>query len=69
MVALLDASGKVIATATVTGIKAPLDYEPKIVEISLNAPAGTKLSGCSVVIDPDKKITEITRRNNTVRIP
>ena len=68
-VALLDASGGVIALAAVTGIKAPLDYEPKTAEISLNAPTGTVLSGCSVVIDPDKKITEITRRNNTILIP
>lgn len=68
-IALLDASGKVISTTPVPALKAPLDYIPKTVEITLSAPAGTNLSGCIVCIDPQRKMNEIMKQNNAVKIP
>jgi len=68
-VALIDASGKTITAVHVPVLKAPLDYIPKTAELTLHVPAGTKLSGCSVCIDPEKNIAEITKRNNHVQIP
>ena len=68
-VALVDQTGTAIATASVPVLDAPLVYEPKTATVTLTAPSGMKLSGCSVVIDPEGKLTEITRRNNTVVLP
>ena len=64
----MNASGKTIADGTVPALKAPVDYEPKTVEIELTAPAGTRLSGCCIKLDPGRELTEITRRNNIVMI-
>jgi hypothetical protein len=50
-------------------MKAPLDLLPKTTQVTLQAPQSTSLSGCTVRIDPDGKIQEITTRNNEVVIP
>ena len=67
-VALVDANGKQIAASPVSALKAPIDLLPKTTEVTLTVPGGTNLKGCEVVIDPDKKLTEITRINNNVVI-
>ncbi|MBT4483884.1 MAG: hypothetical protein HOC71_09430, partial [Candidatus Latescibacteria bacterium] len=67
--ALIDASGKTVASGAIPSLNAPSDYKPKTVEIILNAPTGTRLLGYSVTVNPDGKLNEITRRNNTVIIP
>ena len=67
--ALFDNTGEIIATVAIPALNAPLDYQPKTAEVTLNAPSGTMLSGCSVTIDPDAKMTEITKRNNSVVLP
>lgn len=66
--ALLDADGKVIADASVPSLKAPTDLLPKTITLTLTAPAGAKLEGGSVVLDPDSNMKEITRVNNHVRL-
>jgi hypothetical protein len=63
-----DARGKVLATAPVPALKAPLDLLPKTTEVSLAAPSGANLAGGSVCIDPERKLEEITTRNNCVAI-
>jgi hypothetical protein len=65
-VGLVDAAGKVLATAAVPPIDGPLDLRPKTVRVSLTAPAGTPATGVRVVIDPQRALTEITRKNNVV---
>jgi hypothetical protein len=65
-VSLVDASGTVLSSAQVPALKAPLDLKPKTASVSLPAPKGKSLAGCRVVIDPEKKMTEITRFNNSV---
>jgi hypothetical protein len=64
--ALMDKSGKTLATAPIPAIKAPVDLLPKNANVTIPLPAGVDPSGCSVVIDPDAKLTEITRLNNRV---
>jgi hypothetical protein len=49
-------------------IPAPLDWQPKTAEVTLTLPDGVKSDGCSVVIDPDRALTEITTRNNAVTL-
>ena len=65
---LLDRSGKVLSSVLVPALKAPLDLMPKTVTVTLTAPAGNRIEGVSVVIDPDGTIKEITRVNNRVKL-
>lgn len=63
---LRDATGKLVATAPVPALEAPLDLLPSRTEVTLSVPGGTDLSRGSVQIDPEGKIKQITRRNTTV---
>jgi hypothetical protein len=66
--ALVDSAGKILETLTVPALKAPADLLPRTVTLGFTIPAGQKLEGASVVIDPNTKIKEITRMNNRVRL-
>jgi hypothetical protein len=65
-VVLRDAAGKVLATATVPALKAPLDLFPKTASVELTLPAGAKLTGGSVTVESGGKTPEITQVNNRV---
>jgi hypothetical protein len=64
---LKDAKGKLVTTAPVPSLEAPLDLKPRWTEISLTVPEGTDLSHGSVQVDPLEKIQQITSRNNVVK--
>ncbi|MGZ8843115.1 MAG: LamG-like jellyroll fold domain-containing protein, partial [Pyrinomonadaceae bacterium] len=66
-VVLADANGKVIASATVPSLKAPLDLFPRTARVTLTIPAGASIRGGSVILDPDATMKEITRVNNQLR--
>lgn len=66
--ALLDGRGKTVASAAVPALKAPIDLLPKRVTVTLDLPAGARLEGASVVLDPETSMKEITRVNNRVRL-
>ena len=66
---LHDDAGRTLATASVPAMKAPLDLMPKTTEVTLQAPHGMRLTGSRVFIDPEKRLKEITTRNNVVVIP
>jgi hypothetical protein len=66
--ALLDRVGKILSSITVPALRAPADLLPKTVTLGFMIPAGIKLDGASVVLDPNAKIKEITRINNRVRL-
>jgi hypothetical protein len=68
-IVLRDAGGTQVATAAIPELKAPLDLKPKTTQVTLKIPEGKKTGGYHVVIDPDRKLTEITLRNNEVIIP
>ena len=65
-VALVDKSGKVLASAPVPALKAPLDLFPKTTTVTLTVPNAASLAGGSVVVDPGGTLKEITRMNNRV---
>ncbi|MHB9029666.1 MAG: LamG-like jellyroll fold domain-containing protein, partial [Candidatus Latescibacterota bacterium] len=65
-IALLDASGSILARAETAALKAPLDYKPKTGKAALAVPKKISLEGCRIVIDPEGKMREITRFNNEV---
>ncbi|MGI6226308.1 MAG: hypothetical protein ACOYJ1_08655 [Peptococcales bacterium] len=62
---LRSPDGTILRESDIPPIPAPTDLYPKVIEIPLWT-RGLDLHGCSVEIDPDKKMTEITRKNNIV---
>jgi hypothetical protein len=65
-VVLRDRAGKVLATAAVPSIKAPVDLFPKTAAVVLILPAGAEWKGGSVTVESSGKVPEITQRNNRV---
>ncbi len=66
--AWLDHNGKTLASTTMPQLKAPTDLLPKRVTITMTAPPGRNLVGSSLMIDPESKVKEITRLNNSVTV-
>lgn len=67
-VVLRDRTGRIVATAAVPAIPAPLDLLPKTTEVTLSFSSSTDVTGATVELDPAHALTEITTRNNTVRL-
>jgi hypothetical protein len=63
-----DSSGRIRASAGIPPIAAPLELLPKSVEVVLPLPTGVDTKRGVVQIDPDRKIGQITRRNDTVEL-
>jgi hypothetical protein len=61
-------NGITITRVPIPPIDAPLDLMPRRSEVILAIPPGTDLRGCSVQIDPDGKITEVTLANNRIEL-
>ena len=66
-VVLRDKAGKVLASAAVPSIKAPIDLFPKTASVVLMLPVGADLKGGSVTVESSGKLPEITQMNN--RLP
>ena len=66
-VVLRDKAGKVLTSAPVPAIKAPIDLFPKTASVSLMLPAGAEWKGGSVTIESSGKVPEITQMNNRVK--
>lgn len=64
---LRDAKGEVLRSSNIPPIPAPEDLYPKVLEIPLWT-RGIRLEGCTVEIDPDGVLDEISRSNNVVRL-
>jgi catechol 2,3-dioxygenase-like lactoylglutathione lyase family enzyme len=67
MVALVE-NEKIVASVQVPEIQAPLDLLPKYADVTLSLPAGIDPGKCSIMIDPEEKLTEVTRANNLVHL-
>jgi len=67
-VAVVDPSGARILKAVVPALKAPLDLKPKKRDIVFPIAKGINMKGCRVTIDPEGKVNEITKGNNSVTI-
>jgi hypothetical protein len=62
-----DAGGQALARADVPSLQAPLDLEPKTVEVRLEL-ARALAGGCEVVVDPAGRVREITKVNNVASV-
>jgi hypothetical protein len=67
-IALKNAAGEILKVCDVPPIPAPADLWPRSWDVAFNLPGLDSLDGCYVEIDPDKKLCEITRENNIVRL-
>jgi hypothetical protein len=67
-VVLRDPAGRALATAELAGLPAPVDLRPKTAVVTLRLPEGADPRGCTVEIDPDHRLEEITARNNSVQL-
>jgi len=67
-VSLCDARGKALATARAPGLDWPSDLLPRTVVVRL-VMAGPIPRGGAVLVDPEQKVSEITRVNNIVSLP
>ena len=66
--AIRDHTGRIVATAGVPPIPAPVDLFPKTTEIQLTLPANANVEGGSIELDPDHRIEEITTANNSIKL-
>lgn len=66
-VALKSGDGTVLRSSQVPPLPAPVDLYPKTVEVSLWT-RGLSLEGCSIEIDPEGKLEEITKNNNRIML-
>jgi catechol 2,3-dioxygenase-like lactoylglutathione lyase family enzyme len=57
---------KPISTVQIPAIQAPADLLPKYAEVFLTVPSTTDLKKCSIQIDPENKLNEITLMNNRI---
>jgi hypothetical protein len=64
---LVDASGKVLASAPVPALKAPTDLLPKVASVRLKIPGGVKATGLRVRLVTDQP--QITALNDEVVLP
>jgi hypothetical protein len=67
-VAVLNAAGLIVASAPMTALDAPTDLRPRTTTVTLALPPGVDRGRWTVVIDPEHRLTEITRRNNVVTL-
>lgn len=64
--ALVDASGRVLATAAIPAIAAPLDLTPRTASLRLTAPAGSVPAAVQIALP--EGVREVTMRNNRVTL-
>ena len=62
---LRSPSGEILRRSQVPPIPAPNDLYPKVMEIPLWT-RGIDLAGCSVELDPENRMKEITKTNNRI---
>ena len=67
-VALRDKSGRVLATAGLAVMPAPVDLMPRTAVVTLKLPGDVAARDCTVEIDPDHRLEEITTLNNAMRV-
>ena len=68
VICLRDRTGKTLATGQVPALAAPVNLLPRTAEVALSLPAGVESRGCTVEVDPEHKLEEISRLNNVVKL-
>ncbi len=61
-----DSKGIQIGSAIVPPVEAPVDLKPRCTDIKISIPSGTGHTATKIELDPEHKIKQITRRNDSV---
>jgi hypothetical protein len=67
-IVLKNAAGMVLKRCDIPSLEAPKDLWPRYWDVIFNLHGIQSLDGCYLEIDPEKKLCEITRENNIVRL-
>jgi hypothetical protein len=67
-VVLKNAEGKILKRCEVPPIEAPRDLWPRHWDVIFKLHGIESLDGCYLEIDPERKLCEITRENNILRL-
>jgi len=65
-VALMDEEGNILKSALLPPLPAPIDNWPRYRDVVFNLHNVPELIGLRVVIDPECRLQEITRDNNSI---
>ncbi|HBE39625.1 MAG TPA: hypothetical protein DDW27_00155, partial [Bacteroidales bacterium] len=65
-IVVTDSEGIKIGSALVPSIQAPVDLKPRRTDIKISIPSGTGHTAAKIELDPEYKIKQITRKNDTV---
>jgi len=65
--AVRDRAGRIVATAAVPPLPAPVDLFPRTAEVHVALPENAALDGGSIELDSGHQLEEITTANNTTR--
>jgi len=68
VVGLRNKTGRVIVSAKLAMLPAPVDLLPRTTTVTLKLPQGVKASDCTVEINPRRDFEEITTWNNAVTV-
>jgi hypothetical protein len=68
VIALKNAAGEILKTCEIPPIEAPADLWPRYWDVIFNLHGIESLENCYLEIDPEKKLSEITRENNVVKL-
>lgn len=60
--------GRIAGSVAIPALPAPVDLLPQRADVIVRLRAGFQHEGATVEIDPDERLTEITRRNNSVQL-
>lgn len=65
-IVVTDSGGIQIGSATVPPVEAPVDLKPRRIDIRISIPSGNGHAAAKTELDPDCKIKQITRKNDSV---
>lgn len=67
-VGLCGRSGRAVVLEKIAGLPAPVDLLPKTATVVLQVPEGVEPRDCTVELDPQHQLEEITTLNNAVKL-
>jgi hypothetical protein len=66
---LLNATGKLVASASLPALEAPIDLKPRTAAVRLEIPGKISLAHAQIVLSLSGNPAEITLRNNRLMLP
>jgi hypothetical protein len=68
-IVLHNPAGQIVSMETIPALPAPDELMPMTTDVCFSLPEGQQAAGCTLEIDPEAALEEITRDNNQLRLP